>query len=411
MIYTALLAPHESPNSSLEIKRALLTYEKVVIIDPSDRDLIPETSLVSVLMGLPVFGMSMGAVRPMGKSIDYDERFDRVLDGAHEAVKQGLIEVRSTYQPRQHKTITIGSVELGGYPIDPSNVFWIYRSMASDQSFLTSAVQDRASIRDLLSQPEKISLSGSGDNGINDIPELPLIEGFQESTIIARSRLAAFIKYAGYCEAKEIVPVFTSNVYGGIAKQLLSNASSVLRIADEDGELIRAGRVLELCHEEFIDDAALEKLSIRDVIKLRTSAWGRQAKSREALFSSVFMLAHEKSSSSSFEDNARELISSYKKDSEDLLLERRNIRFQVKCDLGKTVLGAMGAEGVLSQLESPFVGVFETLLAGGVWALDRTKEYIPQIRQLKLQEKRMKSGAAFGMHNFYTHPRLMKIKK
>ncbi|MFK8328487.1 hypothetical protein M2D63_000515 [Pseudomonas sp. BJa5] len=411
MIYTALLAPHESPNSSLEIKRALLTYEKVLIIDPNDRDLIPSNSLASVLMGMPLFGMSMGDVRPMGKVQDYDERFERVIDGASEAVKQGLIEVCSTYQPHKSGKVTIGGVPLGGYPIDPSSVYWIYRAMASNQDFLASAVQDRADVQDLLSQSANISLPGSGDRGINDLPELPLFDQYEESTILARSRLAAFIKYAGYCEAKEIVPVFDSNIYGGIASQLLSNASAALRIADEDGELIRAGRVLELCHDEFIDDAALQNISIREVIKLRTSAWGRQAKSREELFSSVFELANENSRSSNFETTARELISNYKKTSEDLSLERKNLKFQIKCDLGKAALSLTGAEGIISQLESPFVGAFGTVVAGGYWALDKAKEYIPQLRQLKQQEARMKRGAAFGMHNFYTHPRIKKITK
>lgn len=410
MIYTALLAPHESPNSSLEIKRALLTYEKVIIIDPNDRDLIPANSLVSVLMGMPIIGMSMGAVRPMGKSQNYDERFERVIEGASEAVTQGLIEIRSTYQP--HKAgVTIGGVPLGGYPIDPSSVFWIYRAMASDQGFLASAVQDRAGVQDLLLHSADFTLPGSGDRGINEEPELPVFEQHKESTILARSRLAAFIKYAGYCEAKEIVPVFDSNVYGGIASQLLGNATSTLRVADEDGELIRAGRVLELCHNEFIDDSALQNLSIKEIIKLRTSAWGRQAKSREALFSSIFELANETSRNNDFEKTARDLISNYKKDSEDLSLERRNLKFQIKCDLGKSALGLLGTEGIISQLESPFVSAYGTLLAGGYLALDKAKEYVPLIRQLKQQEARMKRGAAFGMHNFYTNPRIKSITK
>ncbi|MFK5664445.1 hypothetical protein ACI2OW_00870 [Pseudomonas shirazica] len=405
------LPPHESPNSSLEIKRALLTYEKVLIIDPSDRDLIPSNALVSVLMGLPIFGMSMGDVRPMGKAADYDERFDRVIDGVSEAVKQGLIEVCSTYQPHDPGQVTIGGVDLGGYPIDPSSVFWIYRAMASNQDFLASAVQNKADIQELLSQADKVSIQGSGDQGINDLPELPALEHYKDATLVARSRLAAFIKYAGYCEAKEIVPVFDSNIYGGIASLLLSNASAALKIADEDGELIRAGRVLELCHNEFIDDIALQNLSIKEVIKLRTSAWGRQAKSREALFSSVFELANENARSSNFEASARNLISNYKKDSEDLSLERRNLKFQIKCDLGKAALGLTGAEGIISQLESPFAGAFSTLVAGGYWALDKAKEYAPQLRLLKKQESRMKRGAAFGMHNFYTNPRIKKITK
>jgi len=41
MIYEAFLAPTENPSSAVEIKRALLTFDKVYISDPGDRDLFP----------------------------------------------------------------------------------------------------------------------------------------------------------------------------------------------------------------------------------------------------------------------------------------------------------------------------------------------------------------------------------
>ena len=45
MIYEAFVAPTESPNTALEIKRALLTFDKVYIADPDDRDLFPRKHL------------------------------------------------------------------------------------------------------------------------------------------------------------------------------------------------------------------------------------------------------------------------------------------------------------------------------------------------------------------------------
>jgi hypothetical protein len=220
---------------------------------------------------------------------------------------------------------------------------------------------------------------------------------------VARSRIGGFLKYAGYCEAKDLVPVFNSDVYGGIASTLLNNASATLAAADEHGELLRAGRVMELCHEEFIDDALLDRLEISDVIKLRTSSWGKQAEAREKLFSSIFQIAQESSSKNSFEEASRHIISEYKSESENLLNEREKLGFQLKCDIASSTLaGGVGLVGLLSQLESPLQSIGVTLAAGGIWALDKSREYVPALREVKRQEDKMKRGAAFGLHNFYS---------
>jgi len=54
MIYEALLVPHEAPPSLRDIKRALLTYDKVVMIDPADRELIPRNSFMTAIIGMPL---------------------------------------------------------------------------------------------------------------------------------------------------------------------------------------------------------------------------------------------------------------------------------------------------------------------------------------------------------------------
>jgi hypothetical protein len=75
MIYEALIAPHERSLTLREVKRALLTYDKVILIDPADRDMMPGNSFMSAIMGMPLFGMDIGPIRPMGKTLGYDEQF------------------------------------------------------------------------------------------------------------------------------------------------------------------------------------------------------------------------------------------------------------------------------------------------------------------------------------------------
>jgi hypothetical protein len=412
MIYECLIAPSESPNSLLEIKRALLTYDKVKLIDPSDRDVMPSNAFMSAIMGIPLFGMNMGAIRPMGKVLGYDEIFEKITRSCQPTIEQGLIEVISTYDiPATQGNLTIGGVPTGGYPLNTQFVFWLYRNMSQDQQFLAQAISgSKKRLLENSELTEELALKGVGDGGINDIPALPLISDTNLSkeqqeclTQIARARIASMIKYAGFCEMKELVPIFNGSVYGNIVAQLLNNAHTVLEEIEEDNFWLRRNQVLELCHEEFLNEETLNSMSIGQVIKLRTKAWGEQAKSREALFSSVGEISLEIDSQSLFKVKARELIGKYRKDSESLIQERQNLHFKIKCEIGKATLGGgIAFAGLLSQLSSPLTSMGLTLAAGGMWAFDKSKEYVPALRQLKSKEIELKRGAGFGLHEFYS---------
>jgi len=415
MIYESLIAPHENPASLRDIKRALLTYDKVKIIDPDDRDVMPSNTFMSSIMGMPLIGMDIGPIRPMGKAIRYDDIFQKITDSCKPAIQQGLLEVVSTYEKADTKAFTIGGVPTGGYPLNPQFVFWLYRKMSQDQGFLQSAVA--LNQHDLLSKidvAEGLSLEGRGDGGINDIPALPLIDnsslGEDQAkyiTQIARARIAALIKYSGYCEMKDLVPVFPSDVYGGVVSTLLNNAQIVLSGVEEDPYWFKRNRVLELCHEEYLSDEALDHLSIDDVIKLRSAAWGKQAEAREKLFESIGAISQELDNDESFEKEAKSLVEGYRKTTDALESERASLNFKIKCDIGIGVLGGgTGLAGLLTQLQSPLASMGLTLAAGGMWALEKSKDYVPALKKLKDKEESLKRGAGSGLQNFYS-----RIKK
>ena len=412
MIYECLIAPTESPNSLLEIKRALLTYDKVKLIDPNDRDVMPSNAYMSTIMGMPLFGMDMGAIRPMGKVLGYDDIFEKITEACKPAIHQGLVEIISTYNvPKTKGTFSIGGVPTGGYPLNTQFVFWLYRSMAQDQSFLTEAISgSKKNLMMNVDLSNELALTGVGDGGINDIPALPLINDDSLSsddqknlTQIARARLAATIKYAGFCEMKDLIPVFNGSVYGNIVSKLLNNAHSVFTDIVDDQFWLRRNRILEICHEEYLDENILDSMSIEQVIKLRSKAWGTQATSREALFSSISEIALEIREPELFQSKARDIVSKYRKESEILVVERQSIHFKIKCELGKATLGGGTAlVGLLSQLSSPVASMGLTLAAGGMWAFDKSKEYVPALKELKRKELELKRGAGFGLHDFYS---------
>ena len=88
-------------------------------------------------------------------------------------------------------------------------------------------------------------------------------------------------------------------------------------------------------------------------------------------------------------------------------IERANLHFKIKCDIGMGVLGGGSAfSGLLTQLQSPLASMGVTLAAGGMWALEKSKDYVPALRKLKNKEESQKRGAGFGLQNFYS-----RIKK
>jgi hypothetical protein len=408
MIYSSLLVPHESPTTPREVKRALLSYDRSILVDPADRDFMPSNAVMAAIMGIPIFGISTGPARPMSKAPEYDTAFEQLIEMCRPAIEQGLIEVRSTYTKSPEGRFTLGGIDMGGYPLDTRVVFWLYRSMAANQPLLESALEGTPpEQRGQIVEYPGADGQGTADGSINNIPALPTLDVpiDDESTRtaltnIARARIGAIIKYSGYCEARELIPVASAPVYGHLVQRILENARAVLRTT-EDPHWYAQTRVLQLCHEEFLSDEELDSLSIEQTIRLRTTAWGDQARARERLFQDVFAIARETGQDAAFEERASKLIRDYRVASEGLLREREKLHFKIKCEIGTAILGSIGAHGLLSQVESPFASVAATLTAAG-WFVDRAKTYGPQLLDIRNREKDMKRGAGFGIHSFFS---------
>ncbi len=409
MIYESLVVPKETVTSLTEIKRALLSFEKVFLLEPNDRDMIPPNSFLAAI-GMPFLGINFGAVRPLGKISEYDNNFEKLTDELKLARKEGIIEVISTFNQQATQGTTIGAVPIGGYPLNPSFVLWLYRNIAQERNFLNIAIEDE--LKNLVSNKEflfSISEKGQADKSINNIPAMPLLNGdfLDESlreplTQIARGRIATAIKICGFCESKEIVPFFSDNSYTKIVNLLIQNTKKAIDTVKEDPFWTKRGRVLNIIHDEFIDETNLENMSMKDVLKLRTKVWKRQAEAREKLFESIRQIADETNDESKFEEICKDKVTKYKNISEELERERKVIKTKIICEAGMATLGIAGC---LSQVQSPLGSMALTLIAGGIWAFQRTQTYAPELIKLKDKEKEFKRGAGFGLHNFYKNLR------
>jgi hypothetical protein len=285
---SALIAPTETAPTAIEVKRALLTYDTVYVVDPADRELIPPQSLFPALGLPPVVAWNAGPMRPLGKSPGYDDSFDRLVEELSSALRQDVIQITSTYDKSTEDQTWIGTVPLGGYPLDPHFVLQIYRAIAGDNNFLKAAIEGDDV---LLARDDEyintISISKChADKGISNVPALPLIEGKLQRphlriplSEIARAWIATVVKMIGYCFVKELIPIYTGDSYHRIINRVTKNATRTIdQVFRDDPLWTYRSLALRVAHEEYLDEEILAKMDIESILRFRTHAWGEQAK-------------------------------------------------------------------------------------------------------------------------------------
>ncbi|MES0094593.1 hypothetical protein [Mesorhizobium sp. M0030] len=414
MIYETVVAPTERVSNSLELKRALLTFDRVVLFDPDDREFFPPQSFF-VAMGAPPFvGMNTGPVKPLGKAPGYDDAFQKLLDEFSVAGRQGLVDVVSSYDRSSSDLFTIGAVQMGGYPLNPRFLLWAFRNIARDEEVVSTALEGDEWLFSLPDETvQELAIQSAADGGINDDPAIAPIQRplnrenlREEFSRIGRARIASVMKTIGFCASRNMVPFLGQASTGNIANRIASRANSVMdKVTEFDPFWATRSQVMRIGHSEYIDEAVLATMPVEEVLKLRTRAWGHQAAARDEMLQSIAAISADIGDTAEFQEKAQASISAYRKEAEELEQERANLRFQIKCEVAKAVAlsgSGGGAEitGLLSQLQSG-IGAAATLFAGCLYAIDKIKDYGPVSQQLKAAENEFRDKAGFGLHNFY----------
>jgi hypothetical protein len=417
MIPDALIVPSECAPTSLDIKRALLSYNKVLIVSPSDRDIIPSRTFGMALGLPPIMSWEMGPVMPMGKAPGYDNNIDELVNTFKQAISEGALEIVSTYSEISPGSMLIGSVGIDNYPLNPQAVFWIFRSMAADQALMRAVAKDNylASLNnrdDVLA----LGLEGCGDGQINDIPGLPLIEDYYDDddlrkavSRICHARLGSVVKYVGYCQEKDVVPILPSEGYQNIVNRLLCNSSSIIQQnADpEDSFWVRLNRMQRVIHEDLVDASILADTQVKDILRLRDARWRDTMTAKERLFESLRQLALDSKNDYEFSEKTTNEIAGYLAVVEDLESEWKKIRLKLTCEVGvASIAAAPKIVGEITQISNGIGSAELILIAGGVWFLQQVKELGSEIIQLQEREAKLKRGVGFGLTKAY--PSLLK---
>ncbi len=407
---STIIAPKETAPSLTEVKRALLTFDKVCLISPDDTDLMPSNLLLTAIGMPPFFSMPGGEVRPINRMPGYEDDFSKLLDECKLAIKQGSLEVISTYNKPETQQGFIGMVPTGGYPLNPEFLLYVYRNLASNQQLLTDAINDN--MTDLLSNKDllcSIAKGGSADKAFNingnAISALPNIDAELSDdslriplTQIARGRIATAIKIAGFCESKEMVPFYTSTSYERIINRLLSHVHYTLdQIPDEDRFWEKRNRILRVLHNEYLDHPTLDDMPIKEVLKLRTKVWEKQALGKDKFQSTIIELAIEAKANEDFEGMFVTQIKEYNKLACELEYEREKLKHKLGFSLTGMFSTIKTAHFTVGSFISPFSNMETTLLCaiagiglvGGIIA--------PNSISIDEKEKSLKNSKGFAL--------------
>jgi hypothetical protein len=402
MIPGALLVPTEFPDTALDIKRALLTFDQVSVFDPVDRDLIPPQAYVHAMTGRTGFpvplGIYMGRVAPLGKLPDYMERLERTLEELRALRDVGKIALLPA--PPERRGMFLGAIPLPDGSPDPVLTYHLYRLLSEQAEWVNRAVFDvtpntlREHLEDL--SPE------SRDAGmrLNDGPaqaEPRTGDDLDKDTRAAVARMAyarigSLVRTAFWAAASDLAPLATQPVPAALMRDIqidVAYASDGL-----DPELTRYMlRLHRVVVEDVIDASVLEDVSARDLLQLRDKAWGRAGEQRIRLFSEVRKLAADCTDDDEFDRRVANEIERYRR----TWAEYRSD----KARLFRNLLIATGAEiatGGLALALGPAGGLVWGLVVAG---MGEVAKYGGELKDMRDRETELVAGSSFGIGNAY----------
>lgn len=423
MIANSLIIPTEQPISIHEIKRALLTYDKVFIPSPDDRELLPPNTYQNTLfesLGFPAmpFGLPQGPIKPLGKIDNYDELFDKVLKECKNAISQGSIEILGN--PQYEESLTIGAVPIPEDTPDPLFTYINYRNLSENQEFVQLISKGLEKL-DLKNVKDVTQLIPSGleskEQSVNNASRPPkaLIEkeGLSTDEVILLSdlchtRIGTLVKYLGFSFKKQLHP-FTSDVgYASVISKLELNFNGTLESIETDEKFLKKQKQLSSLHNivlsEFINPIIFDNLSINQILKQRTKAWGKTQENRSKLISELNDIAFDCDSDAKFERACSVKFKEFLKVASDYHHEVNKLKIMLTLDTSLFFF-MQGQEFQLLEkiLKAPS---FETLLIVGGLGIGLAKQHLGAVLDIIKKAEERRDATGYAIYSNYKY--LMK---
>lgn len=405
----ALLIPRERPPDLLEIKKALLSFERLFLFEADDREVIPPAALfLAASGGLMPIGVHVNAVMPLGKAPGFTEEFEQVAAAIEFGKSEGVI-VTITPPPDLTGRLYIGNVPLGPDTPNPTFVLSVLRHVATDQELLNDAVATAVPLAGLTSNDlDALAPNGSGHQEINTLPSpvvyagpVPSEELREVVTRLARARLGSIVRSLAVSHIKQLQPIADDPGIAAAVRRLTRNLQSAQELLEQGTEerliLDRLGRLHRIMLGETIAEERLRSMSLEDVLRLRTDAWGRSQEHRQRLLRDLRQIALEETTADRFERRCDEELRTYRNVRMQLGQEWANLRIKIECTIGATLAGA--GSGVIQNVLG--TGSLETLLVVGGVLMRFGAAYIPEIRNRAQAERQFRSSVGYGLATPY----------
>lgn len=417
MIDNALIIPTESPYDFDSVKRALMTYDKVYLFSPDDRDIIPSNVYMQLTTGMP-FGMPMGPVRPLGKTSNYNEAFDNLLQEFSPAIKQGSLEVLNA--PIEHNTMTIGAAPLPTDTPPPDFVFGNYRNLISSPEFISVVSKGiDNSILTLTDDLNQLAPSGQEDqsyqlfvNGqqVEQTFRRAIYDGFCSSdeerlvlTRLCHSRLGFLMKSIGYCETKGISAFTTDQGLAGTIQLLERNYQKVVADAQQSEKIMlfdNLSKLENLVFSEYVDKETISKLTPKQILDIRTKSWGKANEGKAELKEKLRQIAIENNYSEKFISACRKEIDQYIKACGDYEHEAQKLKIKLLCNFGTILTGGTTGAPLLEQLiAAPTIGLMVGI--GSAITFIYGEKRFPEILDIMKKQEDLSSLKGYSLYRPY----------
>lgn len=421
MINSTLIIPTESPIAIDDLKRALVTFDKVFLPSPEDREFIPPNVYDNVrikslgFLTMPFGGTTWGAIRPLGKVEGYDQSFEKLLDKSKHLIKEGKVEILGA--PKYTQETTSLGVTPPADTRSPLFTYVSYRTLSENQEFVDLIALglekiDFTRTRDL----SQLSPSGHEDTEItiNDVTQAPKAkinkQGLNDDenkvlTRIAHARIGSLVKYIGCCQDKGINPFTTdkgiASVISKLEFQFVGNINQIEEALDVVKKQKRINTLQNFIFKEYVDPQKLQHLSLTQIIKLRTKAWGKNREGKFRLWGAINKIAMSCETDSEFERECKKHLNEYFKASEDYRNEVDKLKLSIVFDANLLAfLNTEGYELIERILKAPS---FELLLILGGLTAKNAKGNIPGIIDLLDRSKELNRTSGYAIFNNYKY--------
>lgn len=414
MIANSIILPTEQPVDIHDIKRALITYDKIYIPSPDDRELIPSNTYQNTLfasLGFPTFPMGMpdGPIKPLGKVDNYDKTFELVIKECKDALDQGSIEILGA--PKYHETVTLGATPI---PDDTPNPFFTYinyRQICENKEFVELMSKGLDKLK--LDQIKDVTLLLPGGreneeqtvNGVNRPPKIILDkpELSKETTELlskmCHTRIGSLVKYLGYSFNKGLHPFTTDIGYANVISKLEYNFIGTVEGIESNEDLLKKQKRLSTMHNiilnEYVDPSKIDSLDVKQILKLRTKAWGKTQENRQLLIKELNDIAQESDSDAKFEKICKGKFEDFMKVAGDYRHEVDKLNIMLLFDANLFFfLKEEGYQLFEKILKAPSIETL--LLVGSIGGIKYAREHIASIMDIikKSEEKRQATGYA-----------------